>query len=606
MWMREIRSCNEWAAAKWLGTIILRRLLLLIGAVVFPMRYFLQIAVHFVLQGYGLKLITGRRPQLRYVRTAAGLVVCFSVIALLTKSIGFRMESHHVKMAVGAAHLSDVVKCGWSPSSKFQEDFSKFQSEYQRYIKMQSEIMTSRFMSRDKKFRKLIEVDIANSSDISSKLVSFLSAVIIGVRHQRAVFLKGFVSLEELFDTGLRLRAPQSLELIIKTTERKDLIASKKQILAWKPEFGAPSDWETPKSIPGSVSVSVNSRFVYPIQFRTKTLSLQDKFHDWWLRGDLDNVATANIPIWRLESIKGAEYPVPLLLANPKYQKWFTERFPSLNILHGAAKTILKLKSNWEAAALKFALKRFAPGTIGIDGKAVRIQLRTRDPKCDTISVMRGLNVGVYVPGQLEQITKKSMAEALRHYAAALRMVVERKNMQRGYIRYIVVSKDPEFAPRLARLMGIPYISAYHEMPGVVQNLTNTNSLSQQIQENELKTAETQGVPIMVSRDSAYFYAASSRTVREANSVVEMRILSLCDELVSVQGNPFAEFTAAWGGIQAVKIIPSMSSSNEYNWMPTSEPCSMGLTGFYNRSSRVQRSLLRKDPLWAARSQCGM
>ncbi|BDA47122.1 probable galactoside 2-alpha-L-fucosyltransferase [Coccomyxa sp. Obi] len=277
-----------------------------------------------------------------------------------------------------------------------------------------------------------------------------------------------------------------------------------------------------------------------------------------WMLQNLTDLSQGHYGIEVKNDCDCVEWTPALLQSNPFHQDFIDLYFPTREIFAALAPFMLKVTPQVENRTAAFKQDNFKLFTIGIQ--------ITRH-RCDAW------------PDEI--IDRKELPCALRpsieSYCAVARSIQLSHGLNDNDVRFFLVADDPDVYDQVAEILG-----------------------------RERVIFTDNGIPRMQKADHIQ-YAPNANTAQLETNLMDLALLSRCDDLVMTVTSSTGYIAAAWGGIAPVHMLygKHQSAQNPY-WFRAinSEPC-------YWQAKDMMRALdteglerFRSNPFWMQYSQC--
>ncbi|BDA51570.1 probable fucosyltransferase 5 [Coccomyxa sp. Obi] len=251
-----------------------------------------------------------------------------------------------------------------------------------------------------------------------------------------------------------------------------------------------------------------------------------------------------------IEVLADLDWSAALLQSNPFHQAFLDKYFPRREIFRPLASFLLRPAPQYDHKITAFKRKHFTHFTIGL-------QIRRR--KCDF--------------EELHCDTRPS----IESYCDVARSIQLARDVADSDVRFFIAADVPETYPQVTKILGRERVIFVED--GIVKFS-----------------------PI---RDRGKNPIGNPGSLESA--LVDIALLSQCDDIITTFASSFGYVAAAWGGIAPVHMMfgTHESSQNPYWYRAlSSEPCYWQAKRLMRDISEAAVKRFRSNPLWIQYSQC--
>ena len=242
--------------------------------------------------------------------------------------------------------------------------------------------------------------------------------------------------------------------------------------------------------------------------------------------------------------LQDRDYLGALLQSNRHYNRFFRKYFPRGDVFHPLSHYLLHLSAPLERRAQDVVQRRFSAHTIGIQMRLLKSDF--------------AFFTGWKPPPSVEA------------YCSAAKAVSAASDSAED-ARYFVTADDPAAYAEVARILG-PEKVIYGANRREAGNLT-----------------------------------VAGNPGTEGSAVLDLRLLSMCSDVVISSGSSFGGVAAAWGGMIPVYMVYGEHADlkNPYFWRAlSSEPCFFGARAFLAQANSDVVTDFKRTGFWLQYTQC--
>ncbi|CAK0786745.1 hypothetical protein CVIRNUC_009959 [Coccomyxa viridis] len=279
-----------------------------------------------------------------------------------------------------------------------------------------------------------------------------------------------------------------------------------------------------------------------------------DAIGETWLFKDLRKTFGQS---YGVELFTDLDYKVALAQSNPYHKEFFARLFPTREVFAALAPFVLQLAPEYEREVQAFMGKRFRLYSIGI-------QIRRRKCNGDRHDLSCELRPSI---------------EAYCQVAKSIQMTM---GLHNDDVAFFLAADEPATYLQVAQILGEQHV------------IWTENGIAP----TGLHSARGEFADVWND-------AQNPGTVQSA--LIDMALLSHCDDLVVTMASSFGYVAAAWGGFPPVYMVygEHTSSQNPYWYRAiSSEPCFWQAKNMLRQVDARYSNRFRSNPFWMQYTQC--